>query len=638
MARRLRSLALTAVIAVLPGLASCANGPGPSLESKANAAAQTGPDAQCAIGNRPFFGDTHLHTALSPDAGLAGTKLGLDEAYRFARGETVTSNSGQQAALKRPLDFLVVADHSENLGLAQGLEASNPELLKSSLGQELHDLLKAGKGREAFYLLVQWMAKGDEALVSNDAYMTSVWEMNNTVAERYNNPGTFTSLIGYEWTSQPGGGNLHRVVIFRDDKAMTDRILPFSAFDSEDVEDLWAFMEAYESQLGGRVLAIPHNGNLSSGTMFLPQHQKTRMAIDADYARMRQRFEPIIEVTQAKGTGETHPLLSPEDEFASFNIVDNSNLGGFKPTTPEMIPYEYAREALRRGLQLEQELGVNPFKFGLIGSTDSHSSLPSTAEDNWWGKSPALEPSPERWKDVLIKSSKDASLDLTALQLGASGLAGVWASGNTRTALWDAMARKEVFGTSGTRLTARVYGGYDYTGEEIKSANWAKSACAKGVPMGGDLMAAAEGQVPSFLIQARKDPDGANLDRIQVVKGWLDASGKTHEQVFDVSWSDADKRPRGADGKVPSVGSSVNVREATYTNTIGATNLTAHWTDPSFDPSHKAFYYVRVLEIPTPTWLAYDRKNFNLYDEMPDQAPYTSQERAYTSPIWYNPT
>ena len=265
-ARRLRSLVLTGVIALLPGLASCANGPISPLESKANASAQTGPDAQCAIGNRPFFGDTHLHTALSPDAGLAGTKLGLDEAYRFARGETVTSNSGQQAALKRPLDFLVVADHSENLGLAQGLEASNPELLKSSLGQQLHDLLKAGKGREAFYLLVQWMAKGSEALVSNDAYLTSVWEMNNTVAERYNNPGTFTSLIGYEWTSQPGGGNLHRVVIFRDDKALTDKILPFSAFDSEDVEDLWAFMAAYESQLGGRVLAIPHNGNLSSGT------------------------------------------------------------------------------------------------------------------------------------------------------------------------------------------------------------------------------------------------------------------------------------------------------------------------------------------------------------------------------------
>ena len=638
MAGRLRSLALTGVVALLPGLTACGDEPGAVLGARANSEVVAGAEAQCFSGNRPYFGDTHLHTALSPDAGLAGTKLGLDEAYRFARGETVTSNSGQKAALKRPLDFLVVADHSENLGLAQGLEASNPELLKSSLGQELHDMLKAGKGREAFYLLVQWMAKGSEALVSNDTYLTSVWQTNTTVAERYNNPGTFTSLIGYEWTSQPGGGNLHRVVIFRDDKSLTDKILPFSAFDSEDAEDLWDFMAAYERETGGRVLAIPHNGNLSSGTMFLPRHQKSGMPIDADYARMRQRFEPLIEVTQAKGTGETHPLLSPEDEFASFNIVDNSNLGGFKPTTPEMFPYEYARAALRRGLKLEQELGVNPFKFGMVGSTDSHSSLPSTAEDAWWGKSPALEPSPERWKDVLIKSSKDASLDLTALQLGASGLAGVWASSNTRTSLWDAMARKEVFGTSGTRMTVRMYGGYDYTGADIKAADWAKAACAKGVPMGGDLAAAAEGQVPTFLVQARKDPDGANLDRIQVVKGWLDAAGKTHERVFDVSWSDADKRPRGANGKVPSVGSSVNEREATYTNDIGATTLTSHWSDPSFDPAQKAFYYVRVMEIPTPTWLAYDRKNFNLHDEMPAKAPYTSQERAYTSPIWYNPS
>ena len=634
---RVRALALTGVIALASGLSSCTSGPGTSLESKA-AASSVIEDPQCASGNRAYFGDTHLHTALSPDAGLAGTKLGLDEAYRFARGETVTSNSGQQAALKRPLDFLVVADHAENLGLAQGMEKSDPELLKSPLGQQLNDLLKAGKGVEAFNLLVQKMGGGRDALISNDAYMRSVWEYNTEVAERYNAPGKFSTLIGYEWTSQPGGGNLHRVVVFRDNKALADQILPFSAFDSEDVEDLWAFMNYYEQNTGGRVLAIPHNGNLSSGTMFLPRHQKTGEPIDADYARMRHRFEPLIEVTQAKGTGETHPLLSPEDEFAGFNIVDHTNLGGTKPITPDMYPYEYARAALRQGLQLEQELGVNPFKFGMIGSTDSHSSLPSTAEDNWWGKAPMLEPSPERWKDVLIKSAKDPALDLTALQLGASGLAGVWASGNTRTALWDAMARKEVFGTSGTRLTVRVYGGYDYTGEELKAADWAQQVCADGVPMGGDLMAASEGQIPSLLVQARKDPDGANLDRIQVVKGWLDADGETHEQVFDVSWSDPDQRMRGADGKVPSVGSSVNEREATYTNTIGAPTLTGYWKDPAFDPSQKAFYYVRVMEIPTPTWLAYDRKNYNLYDEMPATAPYTSQERAYTSPIWYNPS
>ena len=631
------ALTLTGVMALASVLSACTSGPGALLESKA-ATSPVIEGAQCASGNRAYFGDTHLHTALSPDAGLAGTKLGLDEAYRFARGETVTSNSGQQAALKRPLDFLVVADHAENLGLAQGLADSDPELLKSPLGQQLNEMLKAGKGREAFYLLVQKMAKGSEAKISNETFMRNVWKQNTEAAERYNDPGKFTALIGYEWTSQPGGGNIHRVVVFRDNKALADQILPFSNFDSEDVEDLWAFMNFYEENTGGRVLAIPHNGNLSSGTMFLPSHQKTGKAIDADYARMRHRFEPLVEVTQAKGTSETHPLLSPEDEFANFNIVDNSNLGGIVATTPEMLPYEYSRAALRRGLQLEQQLGVNPFKFGMVGSTDSHSSLPSTAEDNWWGKSPALEPSPERWKDVLIKSSKDSSLDLTALQLGASGLAGVWASDNTRTDIWDAMARKEVFGTSGTRLTVRVYGGYDYTGEELKAADWAKQVCANGVPMGGDLMAATEGQIPSLLVQARKDPDGANLDRIQVVKGWLDADGETHEQVFDVSWSDPDQRMRGADGKVPSVGSSVNEREATYTNAIGAPILTGYWKDPAFDPTQKSFYYVRVIEIPTPTWLAYDRKNYNLYDEMPATAPYTSQERAYTSPIWYNPS
>ena len=634
---RIRALALTGLMALASGLSSCASGPGTTPDAKTEASAVI-EDAQCASGNRPYFGDTHLHTSLSPDAGLAGTKLGLDEAYRFARGETVTSNSGQKAALKRPLDFLVVADHAENLGLAQGLVKSDPELLKAPLSKQLADMLKAGKGKEAFFLLVQKMAGGREALISNDTYMTSVWQENTKAAEAFNEPGKFTSLIGYEWTSQSGGGNLHRVVVFRDPKDLVDKVLPFSAFDSEDVEDLWRFMAMYETKTGGQVLAIPHNGNLSSGTMFLPRHQKSGEPIDADYARMRQKFEPLAEITQAKGTGETHPMLSLEDEFADFNIVDNSNLGGFKPTTPEMYPYEYARSALLSGLQLEQQLGVNPFKFGLIGATDSHSSLPSTAEDNWWGKSPALEPSPERWKDVLIKSSKDPSLDLTALQLGASGLAGVWASGNTRTALWDAMKRKEVFGTSGTRLTVRVYGGYDYTGEELKKADWAKQVCAKGVPMGGDLMAASEGQIPSLLVQARRDPDGANLDRIQVVKGWLDSDGQTKEQVFDVSWSDPDQRKPGADGKVPSVGSSVNEREATYTNSIGAPTLTGYWKDPAFDPKQKAFYYVRVLEIPTPTWLAYDRKNYNLYDEMPAKAPYTSQERAYTSPIWYNPS
>ena len=592
--------------------------------------------ASADIPTRAYFGDTHLHTAYSPDAGLAGATVGPEEAYRFALGETVTSNTGQQARLKRPLDFLVIADHAENLALAQAIATSDPALLADPFGKELHDMMKAGKGVDAFNLLVQKMTKGAEAKIQGDM-LKNAWKIMMALAEKYNDPGKFTAFIGYEWTSQPGGNNLHRVVMFKDDKSVVEAVLPFSAFDSEDVEDLWDFMAAYEKNTGGQVQAIPHNGNLSSGTMFLPKHQKTGEPIDADYAKARLRWEPVIEVTQAKGTGEAHPFLSPEDEFAGFEIVDSTNLGGTVIHTPDMLEYEYARSALKMGLSLEETLGSNPFKFGMVGSTDSHTGLPGTAEDNWWGKAPFVEPSPERWQDVLIRSSVDSTLDLTALQLAASGLAGVWAHENTREALWDAIARREVFGTTGTRLQVRVFGGFDFAESDLTRPDFAEHGYAKGVPMGGDLKQAPAGKSPAFMMQALRDPDGANLDRIQIVKGWLDASGETQEKVYDVAWSDSDSRKVGSDGKVPSVGTTVDEKEATYTNTIGAPSLTGYWQDPEFDPKLKAFYYVRVLEIPSPRWLAYDRKNYNLYDVMPKDLLYSSQERAYASPIWYQP-
>ena len=592
--------------------------------------------ASADIPTRAYFGDTHLHTAYSPDAGLAGATVGPEEAYRFALGETVTSNTGQQARLKRPLDFLVIADHAENLALAQAIATSDPALLADPFGKELHDMMKAGKGVDAFNLLVQKMTKGAEAKIQGDM-LKNAWKIMMALAEKYNDPGKFTAFIGYELTSQPGGNNLHRVVMFKDDKSVVEAVLPFSAFDSEDVEDLWDFMAAYEKNTGGQVQAIPHNGNLSSGTMFLPKHQKTGEPIDADYAKARLRWEPVIEVTQAKGTGETHPFLSPEDEFAGFEIVDSTNLGGTVIHTPDMLEYEYARSALKMGLSLEEKLGSNPFKFGMVGSTDSHTGLPGTAEDNWWGKAPFVEPSPERWQDVLIRSSVDSTLDLTALQLAASGLAGVWAHENTRDALWDAIARREVFGTTGTRLQVRVFGGFDFAESDLTRPDFAEHGYAKGVPMGGDLKQAPTGKSPAFMMQALRDPDGANLDRIQIVKGWLDASGETQERVYDVAWSDSDSRKVGSDGKVPSVGTTVDEKEATYTNTIGAPSLTGYWQDPEFDPKLKAFYYVRVLEIPSPRWLAYDRKNYNLYDVMPKDLLYSSQERAYASPIWYQP-
>ena len=586
---------------------------------------------------RAYFGDTHLHTSFSPDAGMAGTKVGPNDAYRFVLGETVTSSTGQEATISKPLDFVVIADHAENLGLADAIASADPGLLSDPFGKQLYDLVMAGKGIDAFNALVQKMAKGAEAKIKSESMLRNAWTKIMELADHYNDPGEFTAFIGYEWTSQPGGNNLHRVVVFRGDKASVEPVLPFSLFDSENVEDLWDYLATYEKDTGGQVLAIPHNGNLSSGMMFAPQYQTDGKPIDKAYAENRSRWEPIVEVTQSKGTSEAHPFLSPDDEFADFEIVDTTNLGGTAQRTTDMIQYEYARSALKMGLEFEGDLGANPFKFGMVGSTDSHAGLPATREDNWWGKAPFLEPSPNRWKDVLIRSSLDPALDLTALQLAASGLAGVWAVDNTREAIWDAMARREVFGTTGTRLQVRVFGGYDFGPDDLEALDLAAKGYGSGVPMGGDLSAAPEGNSPGFLVEAMRDPNGANLDRIQIVKGWLDSNGVSQEAVYDVVWSNPETRTLDAEGKLASVGSTVDEKEATYSNAIGAGSLRGYSQDPTFDQGQSAFYYVRVMEIPTPRWLAYDRKNYDLYDEMPEDVRYSSQERAYSSPIWYSP-
>ena len=586
---------------------------------------------------RAYFGDTHLHTSFSPDAGMAGTKVGPNDAYRFVLGETVTSSTGQEATISKPLDFVVIEDHAENLGLADAIASADPGLLSDPFGKQLYDLVMAGKGIDAFNALVQKMAKGAEAKIKSESMLRNAWTKIMELADHYNDPGEFTAFIGYEWTSQPSGNNLHRVVVFRGDKASVEPVLPFSLFDSENVEDLWDYLATYEKDTGGQVLAIPHNGNLSSGMMFAPQYQTDGKPIDKAYAENRSRWEPIVEVTQSKGTSEAHPFLSPDDEFADFEIVDTTNLGGTAQRTTDMIQYEYARSALKMGLEFEGDLGANPFKFGMVGSTDSHAGLPATREDNWWGKAPFLEPSPNRWKDVLIRSSLDPALDLTALQLAASGLAGVWAVDNTREAIWDAMARREVFGTTGTRLQVRVFGGYDFGPDDLEALDLAAKGYGSGVPMGGDLSAAPEGNSPGFLVEAMRDPNGANLDRIQIVKGWLDSNGVSQEAVYDVVWSNPETRTLDAEGKLASVGSTVDEKEATYSNAIGAGSLRGYWQDPTFDQGQSAFYYVRVMEIPTPRWLAYDRKNYDLYDEMPEDVRYSSQERAYSSPIWYSP-
>ena len=621
---------LTAIFIALPVLADYVGAPSKTAFGKA----EYSPYLDKGYPDRVYFGDTHLHTSYSTDAGMLGNRLGPDEAYRFALGEEVTSSEGVRARLQRPLDFLVVADHSENLGLAPMIAESNPELLKTEFGRRVHDLIKSGDGIGGYLAWGEGMQTRQDPLAGNDAITRSMWERLTTAAEKYNQPGKFTALIGFEWTSSPEGNNLHRNVIFRDGKAEADQILPISQYDTQDPEELWQWMSDVEKKTGGRLLAIAHNGNLSNGLMFDDMTFTTKKPLDSDYAQRRMRWEPLYEVTQMKGDGEAHPLLSRNDEFADFETWDK---GSFGPAvhTADMLPREYAREALKRGLAYEQKFGVNPFKFGMIGSTDSHTSLATTTEDNFFGKITGLEPTgkPERYTEAITGVGQDPAKQNLARDSSASGLAAVWATDNTREALWDAMSRKEVYATTGTRLMVRVFAGYNFVADDLQRHDFAKYGYQKGVPMGGDLGNAPTGKAPAFLIRTLRDADGANIDRVQVVKGWLDAKGKPQEKVYDVVWSG--DRKLGADGKLPPVGNTVNVADASYQNTIGAPLLLAYWQDPDFDAQQRAFYYVRVIEIPTPRWTTYDAKFFGM--KLMEGVPTAIQDRAYTSPVWYTP-
>jgi hypothetical protein len=581
---------------------------------------------------RVFWGDTHLHTALSMDAAAVGCKLGPDAAYRFARGEEVISSTGQPAQLSRPLDFLVVTDHAEAIGAFVELIQGNAVMLANPKLKRWADMIKAG-GDEAFkaaWEIIHANASNTlPAEMKNPQLARSVWERYLKTAEQFNDPGKFTALIGYEWTSMPGGNNLHRNVIFRDGADKAVQTVPFSALDSENVEDLWKVLAAYEEKTGGRVLAIPHNGNISGGLMFsLADFMGNPLT--RKYAEARARWEPLLEVTQQKGDSESHPFLSPTDEFAGYEAWDKMNLNGSKLHENGWFQSEYARAALKNGLKLEEQLGANPFKFGMLGSTDSHGGVSAVEEDSFFGKAPPYEPNPARWNHEF---SKLGDKEVKAWELASSGYAAVWATENTREAIWDAMKRKEVYATTGPRMMVRLFGGWDFDAGDAQTRNPAVAGYSKGVPMGGDLREAPAGKAPTFLVAALKDPMGANLDRIQIVKGWLDARGEVQEKVYDVAWGDADKRKPGKDGKLPPVGNTVDVANAVWTNTIGDPELITVWKDPDFDPARRAFYYARVIEIPTPRWTAYDAKRFGV--EMPKEVPMTTQERAYTSPIWY---
>ena len=580
-----------------------------------------------------FFGDTHFHTNLSFDAGLVGTTLGVDEGFRFARGEKVISNTGQPVQLIRPLDFLAITDHAELMGLAPMIQESNPALLADPWGKWVHERFNAGpEGRmEAFADIIKAGTSGVDPFSSN-ATSRTIWGDFVAKAESYNEPGRFTAMTGFEWSSTPDGDNLHRVVLFRDGAEKTGQTLPFSLFDSQDPEDLWDYLAAYEAKTGGQAFAIPHNGNLSNGLMFTATTWSGKK-INRAYARKRIHWEPIIEVTQIKGDGEAHPILSTEDEFADYETWDASNLDGSAAKKESMLQYEYGRSALKLGLELEKKLGVNPYKFGLLGASDSHTALATTREENYFGKYAKTEPSPQRHNSEVIPA-EDPALRIMTSQEVASGLTAVWARENTRGALFDSMRRKEVYATTGTRIRVRVFAGWDFEPEDVVRPDFIDKGYRHGVPMGGDLSGAPRGGAPRFMVRALRDPDGANLDRIQVIKGWLDRSGDTHERIHDVAVSDG--REIGADGRCRvEVGSTVDVANATYTNSIGTALMTAYWQDPDFDPKQPAFYYVRVLEIPTPRWTTYDAAFFEI--DLPDNVPATIQDRAYTSPVWYTP-
>ena len=617
-------------------MAACGGEPG---ETSGNEGASAASASQAAVQETDlpetvYWGDTHTHTGNSFDVYLFGTPTSTPEtAFRFARGEAVESpTTGEQWQLSRPLDFLVVADHAEMLGTIAQMYAGEPGIADTESGEIFRAMAPSQTEEELqeVYDQMTYLGAGDADKASVDLTPEQMiadldgerrrgaWERYLETVERFNEPGTFTALIGWEWSSTPGGSNLHRVVFMPQDATVGRQFLPYSSLDSRDPQDLWDWLDVTSRETGAEFIAIPHGSNISMGRFF-PLETLDGEPIDAEYARTRSRWEPAVEVTQIKGDSETHPLLSPTDEFADFESYNFA----LTPdgTTPEPTEGDYARSGLKRGLQLEAEVGANPFKFGMIGSTDAHTGMPAVEEDNFAGKGQHDATPEQRPHPTGIGSS-------LGWDMGAAGFAGVWATANTRQAIADAFARKEVYASTGPRITLRFFGGFDFTEAEAAAGNMAEVGYARGVPMGGDL--GPSETAPTFLVAAMKDPDYGNLDRMQIVKGWLNPDGSTGEQVYDVALSDG----RTDGGQL--VGNTVELATGEYTNDIGATELVTWWQDPDFDPEQSAFYYARVLQIPTPRYSLYDAIELGI-DPSETGRPATIQERVYSSPIWYNP-
>jgi hypothetical protein len=609
--------------------------------------------------DRVFFGDMHIHSNLSPDAGLLGTSLTAADVFRAARGETVMSNTGQPFRLVRPLDFLVLTDHAEAMGLSPMLREANPVLLSSRFGRELWQAFNTGpeEAQAGFKQFVDYATGGKDPFADIDM-AGSIWPEFVKTADSYNQPGVFTAMTGFEWTSTPDGNNLHRIVVFADGADKTSQVRPFTLFDSQDPAKLWDYMETYQKQTGGRVFANVHNGNLSNGMAFTgATFDGTPM--DAAYAARRSKWEPLMEITQVKGDGETHPYLSPDDEFADFERWDVGNVTGSAAKTPKMLRYEYARSALLVGLEVEAAVGVNPYDFGFNGTTDSHTGLASSGEENFFGKFAGTEPGPDRFDKAVIPST-DTKNRIVSAQESASGLTGVWARENTRGEIFDAMLRKEIYATTGTRMRVRLFAGWDFKPGDELVPDFAGLGYTRGVPMGGRLTAPPKGAAPSFLVRAQRDPDWANLDRVQIIKGWIDADGKSKERIYDVAVSGG--RKIGPDGRartrwarrstsrrraspIPSVplswqriGATRTSIRASALSTTSACSRSPRRAGPPTTPSASACRCRRRCRRSCRTALIPRRSGTRPASE--ERVPRTVTEprdRGCRSPIWYGP-
>ncbi len=596
---------------------------------------QYSPNVGQTFPNRVYWGVAHVHTGYSFDAGMFGVTLTPDDLFRVARGGEVVMDNGVRFKQDRPLDWVSITDHAEYMGISDQIRAGSPELLANPQGKRWYEMSKTSpqEGVKAAIEAVVSMQTG-KPVFDASKLTAAAWAHAVEAAEKWNEPGVFTTLHGFEWTSAPGGNNLHRTVVFRDGADRVSQVVPFSTFDSQDPADLWKYMDTYAKKTGGQVLAIPHNGNLSNGIMYTAETFQGK-PMDRAYAEARANHEPLLEATQIKGDSETSPYLSPNDEFANFERWD-INFSKMEPAERSVLHGNYVRSALKLGLELDAKLGANPYKAGLIGGNDAHVGVVTTREDNFFGEFANGLPSPDRWKTPLAMIDNDPKKGPLVSVWGeqAAGLGGVWARENTREAIWDALKRKEVYATTGDRPIIRVFAGWDFATADLDRPDFAANGYDHGVPMGGDLSKAPDGKRPVFMVHAMRDPDGPNLDRIQIIKGWLGKDGKAQERIFDVAVSGG--RKIGPDGRCKTpVGSTVDVANATYTNTIGAPILSAYWKDPAFDATQHAFYYVRIIQIPSPRWTAYDQKRYGI--KMADYVPMTVTDRAYTSPIWFTP-